>query len=274
MTKAEIEDVISRFVSTAKLAQQAGFDGVEIHAAHGYLLAQFLSPLTNKREDDYGGSLANRARLLLSITEAIRSQCGTNFVIGIKLNSADFQRGGFDVDDAAEVVDMLAPLAIDFIELSGGSYEAPAMQGRTADQRTLEREAYFLTFAERIANRTSIPVMTTGGINKLSTANKVIESGLDMVGMASALAYNPNLPHIWQQSNIDGFIPRVTWKDKALAGLSPMALIKRQLRRIGQGNRPSRSDSPVWSLILDQFRLTRLTKRYRRTFADEVDRFS
>ncbi|GFD90055.1 2,4-dienoyl-CoA reductase [Tenacibaculum sp. KUL152] len=271
MTETEINDVVSRFVTTASLAKQAGYDGVQIHAAHGYLLAQFLSPLTNKRKDEWGGSLENRARLLLTIVQQVREQCGKDFDVAVKLNSADFQRGGFDVDDARDVVGMLAQHNVDLVELSGGSYEAPAMQGRTADDRTLAREAYFLTFAEQVASTTTIPIMTTGGIRKLAVAQRVIQSGVDMVGIASALALTPDLPNQWRASpDTLGVIPVVTWKDKTLSGLATMAQVKRQLRRVGNGKRPSQNTNPIISLILDQLRSAKLTKRYRKQYADEV----
>lgn len=271
MTEEDIADVIARFVTTASRAEEAGFDGVEVHGAHGYLLAQFLSPLTNKREDQWGGSLENRARLLLEVVKAIKAKCSGDFAVSVKLNSADFQRGGFDVDEAEKVVAMLAELNVDLVELSGGSYEAPAMQGRTADDRTLAREAYFLEFAERIAKSTSVPIMTTGGVRRSEVAQQVIDSGVQMVGMASALAMTPDLPNRWQQQpNETGHIPLVTWKDKTLAGLATMALVKRQLRRLGAKQAPKFNDSPFWTLILDQVRAAKLTKRYRKQYADEV----
>lgn len=271
MTEQDIEDVIERFAVTAKHAEKCGFDGVEVHAAHGYLVAQFLSPLTNKRDDQWGGSIENRGRLLIEIIKRIRAICATNFSIAVKLNSADFQRGGFDIDDAEAVVKMLEPLGVDFVELSGGSYEAPAMQGRTADNRTLAREAYFLEFAQRIAKTTDIPIMTTGGIRKSDIANRVIDSGVVLVGMASALAITPDLPNVWQKNaDVEGVIPVVNWKDKTLSGLATMAIIKRQLRRIGAGLPPKLNASPVCTLIADQFRSAKLTKRYRKQYKDEI----
>ena len=270
MTTEEITDVIKRFVITATRAKQAGFDGVEIHAAHGYLLAQFLSPLTNHRTDEWGGSLKNRAKLLLTIVEKIRHACGKEFDLAIKLNSADFQRGGFDIADAEQVVSMLEVSDVDMVELSGGSYEAPAMQGRTADDRTLEREAYFLIFAEQIAQSTSIPIMTTGGIRQKATAEKVLTSGISLVGMASALAYTPDLPNQWQQGNlIEGHIPDVSWQDKTLKGLAVMALVKSQLKRIAVGKLPKTKSSPFLALVCDQLTKTKLTKRYRRNIIEQ-----
>jgi 2,4-dienoyl-CoA reductase-like NADH-dependent reductase (Old Yellow Enzyme family) len=178
-------------------ARDAGFDGVQIHAAHGYLLSQFLSPLTNKRLDKWGGELANRARLLIEVIQRVRTICGTDFIVSVKLNSADFQRGGFDVEDAIQVVKWLNDTSLDFIELSGGSYEAPAMQGKSGDERTLAREAYFLTFAKQIAEHSKIPVMTTGGVKRLAVADEILANGMDLVGIASALAYDPALVNKW-----------------------------------------------------------------------------
>jgi 2,4-dienoyl-CoA reductase-like NADH-dependent reductase (Old Yellow Enzyme family) len=117
------------------LAEKAGLDGVEIHAAHGYLLSQFLSPLSNVRTDRWGGSLDNRARLLLDVVRKVRATVAPQFAVAVKLNSADFQRGGFEVADAQRVIAMPAPLGVDLVELSGGSYESPAMSGRPADGR-------------------------------------------------------------------------------------------------------------------------------------------
>ncbi|TMP04466.1 2,4-dienoyl-CoA reductase [Pseudoalteromonas sp. S3178] len=272
MTQSDISDVITRFTQTALQAEKAGFNGVQIHAAHGYLLAQFLSPLTNKRDDKWGGSLENRARLLLEITKSIKAHCSESFSVSIKLNSADFQRGGFEPSDAQAVVNMLSALKVDFVELSGGSYEAPAMQGQTGDERTLAREAYFLEFAKAISEQSTIPIMTTGGISRLDVANKVISSGVALVGMATALAYQPNLVNCWQtQPTQNLLIPRVTFKDKTLAGLATMALVKRQIRRVGQGKHVKANASAIFTLISDQIRTAKLTKRYRKRFTKELN---
>jgi len=269
MTENDIEDVVSRFTITAKRAQEAGFHGVEIHAAHGYLLSQFLSPLTNKRNDKWGGELAARASLLYEIIRRVRATCSADFIVAVKLNSADFQRGGFDVKDAIEVVKSLHSLQVDFIELSGGSYEAPAMQGKSGDERTLAREAYFLSFAKEIAEHSTIPVMTTGGIKRFSVANEVLDNNMEMVGMASALAFNPALINQWRvDEETLGYIPATPWKDKTLSGLANMALVKRQLRRLGAGKIPTTSASAILTLIIDQLRAAKLTKRYRKQYID------
>ena len=269
MSETEIRDVITRFTTTAKRAQEAGFDGVEIHAAHGYLISQFLSPLTNVRDDQWGGKLHARASILYEIIRCIRDKCGSQFIVSVKLNSADFQRGGFDVEDAIEVVKSLNDMNLDFIELSGGSYEAPAMQGKSGDERTLAREAYFLSFAKQIAQHANIPVMTTGGIKRYSVANEVLNSNMELVGLASALAFNPALINQWAvEQDIEGYIPATPWKDKTLSGLANMALVKRQLRRLGRGKKATTKASPLITLILDQLRAAKLTKRYRKNLID------
>ena len=161
---------------------------------------------------------------------------------------------------------------VDFVELSGGSYEAPAMQGKTGDERTLAREAYFLEFAKAISHRSSIPIMTTGGISRLSIANNVIGSGVALVGIATALAYQPNLVNKWQNEPLQlAVLPSVTWQDKTLAGLATMALVKRQIRRVGQGKPVKTNASPIFTLISDQLRSVKLTKRYRNRFASEIN---
>jgi len=198
MTAEQIDATVARFAETARRAEQAGFDGVEIHAAHGYLLSQFLSPLSNQRTDQWGGTLANRARLLLDIVRAVRSSVSPAFTVAVKLNSADFQRGGFDADDAATVIQLLAPLGVDVVELSGGSYESPAMTGQAADERTRAREAYFLTLAEELAQASPLPLMLTGGIVRRSVADEVLAGGIDLVGMGTALAVDPDLPNKWR----------------------------------------------------------------------------
>ncbi|WP_166840992.1 NADH:flavin oxidoreductase/NADH oxidase family protein [Rheinheimera pleomorphica] len=264
MTSAKIQDVIRRFVNTAKLAEQAGFSGVQVHAAHGYLLSQFLSPLTNKRTDEWGGSLQNRARLLVEIVKGIRAQVNPRFAVAVKLNSADFQRGGFSTEDAHEVVLLLNKLKVDLIELSGGSYEAPAMQGTARDGRTLAREAYFLEFAARLGKVATMPVMVTGGIKRLAVAQQVMAGGVDMVGIATALAIAPDLPLKWQQGN--AIVPQlaaITWRNKPLASLANMALVKYQLGKLSADKKPKPDVSPLWALLKQQLADKCRTRRYR-----------
>src|SRR5690606_15889669 len=149
--------------------------------------------------DQWGGSLENRARLLLDIVKAVRAVVSPGFAVAVKLNSADFQRGGFSADEAKQVVRLLNALEVDLVEISGGSYEVPAMQGEARDGRRLAREAYFLEFARDIRAVAKMPVMVTGGIRRRSIAEQVIESGVQMVGIGTALAIDPALPRRWQE---------------------------------------------------------------------------
>lgn len=267
MTLADIAEVTSRFVRSAQLAEQAGFTGVQIHAAHGYLLSQFLSPLVNQRRDEWGGSIENRARLLLGIVRAVRQAVSPQFVVAVKLNSADFQRGGFSPDDARHVVQALSGL-VDLVELSGGSYEAPAMQGQARDGRTLAREAYFLSFAQDIAAVAQMPLMVTGGIRRAAVATQVIDSGVAVVGMGTALAINPNLPNDWRAGLPSApALPPINWNNKMLASMANMALVKFQLRRLSRGCKPDPKVSPLRALVLDQFGALRGARRYRQWMA-------
>lgn len=264
MTQENIDELIARFATTARRAQEAGFDGVQIHAAHGYLISQFLSPHTNQRSDGWGGAIAGRARLLIAVVRAVRQVVQPGFAVAVKLNSADFQRGGFSDSDAQTVVEMLNHEAVDFVELSGGSYESPAMQGRTADGRTLAREAYFLEFARTLSGHARMPLMTTGGILRPQVACSVLAGGVALVGMGTALALAPDLPRQWAQGQ-DTVAPAVHigWKDKTLVGLATMALTRSQLHRLAEGKRPKPQASPLWTLVLDQLRSRRMIKRYR-----------
>lgn len=271
MTVADINELQRRFVTTAKLAEQAGFSGVQIHAAHGYLLSQFLSPISNKRQDQWGGRIENRARLLIEIVKAVRAVVSPQFVVSVKLNSADFQRGGFTPEEAIRVVEMLNELNVDLVELSGGSYEAPAMQGQARDGRTLAREAYFLEFAKDIVAVARMPLMVTGGIRRKAVAEQVINSGVAMAGIATALAIEPNLPRDWRAGkDTTAALPPITWKNKMLASLAYMATVKFQMRRLSKGRATNRNVSPLWALIVQQVLTARQTKKYRRWVASRA----
>ena len=184
-----------------------------------------------------------------------------DFCVAVKLNSADFQRGGFDTQDAASVIQMLNGCGVDLVELSGGSYEAPAMQGEARDGRTLAREAYFLEFASAMVQQAAMPLMVTGGIRRMEVAQAVLAQGVAVVGMATALAYHPTLPRDWKLGrSIDGSHPTVNWKDKTLAALATMAMVKRQLQRMGAGRMPQLRMHALWSLVRDQLRTKVLTR--------------
>lgn len=189
----EIEDIIARFARAAAIAEQAGFSGVQIHGAHGYLVSQFLSPLSNQRTDDWGGTAEKRMRFVLRVHRAIRERVSTRFPVSIKLNSADFQKGGISYEDSLEVMEALAEEGIDLIEISGGNYENPEMF--TSRKSTREREAFFLEFAERARKRVSSPLAVTGGFRSAEgMANAVRSGAVDVVGLARSICADPAIP--------------------------------------------------------------------------------
>ena len=269
LTTDEINGLIRRFAETALAAQAAGFDGVQVHGAHGYLVAQFLSPLTNLREDAWGGPLENRARFLLEIIRAIRNRVNDDFIVGVKLNSADFQRSGFDIADSEQVVDWLNAEAVDFVEISGGNYESSAMMGNSEDGRvessTEKRELFFFDFAKRISKTANMPLMVTGGVTQRETAESALQdAGVDMVGIGRAFAYNPKLAADWRaDKSLQITIGRAGWKDKALGSLAGMAMTKQQLYRLGDGLPVKRKQNALFALIGQQMKTGKLTKRYK-----------
>jgi len=195
LTRYEIHRLPSEFAGTARLARRAGFGGVQIHAAHGFLLSQFLSPLFNKRSDEYGGSIANRMRLLLETIEATRAAVGPDFPIAVKLNSSDQLEGGFDENDALEVVAALDLSSVDLIDISGGTY----FPGAKSASDGAGRGPYFLEFAKRAAAVTTKPLMLTGGFKTRAQAEDAVASGaVDIVGLARALVLEPSLPALWK----------------------------------------------------------------------------
>lgn len=201
----EIEDIISRFGICAAAVKEAGFTGVQVHAAHGYLLSQFLSPRSNRRTDEFGGALANRARPLLAIIEEIRSTVGPDYPISVKLNSADFQKGGFAFEDSLQVAKWLEAASVDLIEISGGTYEQPKLLGidgmeeeenQNIPASTLMREAYFVDFAVAMRKELKIPLMVTGGFRQSIAMKQAIESGgADVIGLGRPMCVMTDAPN-------------------------------------------------------------------------------
>ncbi|MCY0146942.1 NADH:flavin oxidoreductase/NADH oxidase family protein [Hoeflea sp. G2-23] len=195
MTLREIRKLPATFARTARLAQMAGFGGVQVHAAHGFLLSQFLSPLFNKRSDGYGGVIANRMRLLLEVVAAIRAAVGPEFPITVKLNSSDQLEGGLGTDDALAVVAALDSTSVDLIDISGGTY----FPGAKSASDSTGSGPYFLDFASRARALTKIPLMLTGGFKTRAQAEAALASGaVDVIGLARALALEPALVNLWQ----------------------------------------------------------------------------
>ena len=202
MTEEDILDVIDRFVFTAKIARDTGFTGVQFHSAHGYLLSEFLSPDINNRTDAWGGSIENRARIHLEIIKRCRQEVGEDFPISVKLNSADFQKGGFSPNESIKVAQMLENAGVDIIEISGGTYEQPKLIGVEASinakrsekrkESTIAREAYFLEYAQDIRKAVSIPLMVTGGFRTREGINDALQSNVcQIVGIGRPLCADP-----------------------------------------------------------------------------------
>jgi len=204
---AEIEDVIKRFAHAASVARDTGFSGVQVHGAHGYLISEFLSPDVNNRTDEWGGSLENRARLLLETVRAVRVSVGPDFPVSVKLNSADFQKGGFSHEDSLQVAKWLNDASVDLLEVSGGTYEQPRMGGyddmtlnpsrsEKRSESTIAREAYFLDYAKDIRAVTTMPLMVTGGFRSTEGMNAALASGeMDMVGLGRPLCVDAQVPN-------------------------------------------------------------------------------
>ncbi|MDX1496758.1 MAG: NADH:flavin oxidoreductase/NADH oxidase family protein [Salinisphaeraceae bacterium] len=196
LTSDEIEAVIEKFATAARLAKAYGFTGVQIHGAHGYLVSQFLSPRHNQRDDEWGGSLENRMRFVLGVYKAIRREVGKDYPVGIKLNSADFSKGGFTEEESMQVVQALAKAGIDLVEVSGGTYESPEMAQETAKASTREREAFFMDYAKKIRDKVDVALVVTGGFRSARGMNAALaENAMDMVGLGRPLCVDPALPN-------------------------------------------------------------------------------
>jgi 2,4-dienoyl-CoA reductase-like NADH-dependent reductase (Old Yellow Enzyme family) len=248
----EIGNLIDRFATTAAIARAAGFSGVQVHGAHGYLCAQFLSPNTNLRTDRWGGSLDNRMRFLLEVVRAVRDSVGADFPVSVKLNTNDFRRGGSTVRDAVVVAQALEAERLDLLELSGGTYESPSMilgPDRAAELR--RREAYFLEAAAEIRSATSLPLMLTGGLRTAAAMASVVADGtVDVVGLARPLAVDPDLPRRILSGESDGVrLPRVTLHNKTVDSMLNLFWYVEQLHRIAVGDEPDVSLSCTGALM-------------------------
>ncbi|MFO0551105.1 MAG: hypothetical protein U0271_22130 [Polyangiaceae bacterium] len=265
---AELAGVRRAFVDAALLAKKAGFDGVEIHAAHGYLLSQFLSPLTNQRTDIYGGSLENRARLLLEIVRDVRAAAGDEFILAVKINVGDFQRGGFEPADFVEVAAWLDHARIDLLELSGGSYESQAMfDGPKSGGPS--REGFFTEHLAAVRARVSAPIMLTGGLRTRAGMDGALADGADAIGLARPLAIDPELAQKLVSGAVDAAPPgprRI--RAGAIAGLADVAWYWVQITRLARGLPVDVTLSP-WRALASYFTAdfvdTVVTRRARRS---------
>lgn len=270
LTRAEVRGLINRFGKAARIVKKAGFTGVQIHGAHGYLVSQFLSPHSNQRTDDWGGTPEKRRRFVLAVYQAMRKAVGPDFPIGIKLNSADFQRGGFTEEESLDTIRALAAAGIDLIEISGGTYEAPAMTGVKTSREpvkasTRAREAYFLAFAEKARAAVDTPLVVTGGFRTPQGMAQAIESGaVDMVGLARILAIEPDAPRrlLAGQPTAHQVKP-ITTGLRAIdrLGLLEISWYTGQLRRIGRGEAPRPDESGLWVLARQAWHMAMAGKR-------------
>jgi 2,4-dienoyl-CoA reductase-like NADH-dependent reductase (Old Yellow Enzyme family) len=206
----EVEEIIDAFAEGIRRVEEAGFDGVQLHAAHGWLLSSFLSPRTNQRSDRFGGSSENRARIVQEIFERARKKVGEDFPIMIKFNTTDFLPEGTDIEEALKLAGMLVQTGFSALETSGGMWESITKSEEELGWRpvllpesrtnivTREQEAYFLPAARAIKNRTDVPIILVGGIKSLSTIEEVLDSGAaDFVSMCRPLIRQPGLPNLW-----------------------------------------------------------------------------
>lgn len=201
LASEEVHDVVARFATAASAVKAAGFSGVQVHGAHGYLISEFLNPSVNRRTDEWGGTLDNRARLLLRTVSAVRAKVGSGFPLSVKLNSSDFQKGGFAFDECLQVIEWLNDEGVDFLEISGGTYEQPKMMdiegAEPAEDRrasTKTREAYFLQFAEEAARVARMPLMVTGGFRSRTAMDEALSSGAaDLIGIARPFCVDPDI---------------------------------------------------------------------------------
>ncbi|GEP24595.1 NADH:flavin oxidoreductase/NADH oxidase family protein [Lentilactobacillus diolivorans] len=257
LTKPEIKELVNKFTQTAVIAKKAGFTGVEIHAAHGYLVDQFLSPKDNQRKDEYGGSLENRMRFLIKIYESIREAVGNEFPIGMKLNSTDFEPGGFSEDDSIKVVERMADLGINLIEISGGNYLNPTMSEGTQKG---SNDAYFINYARKLKNLTSVPIALTGGFRTVATMEDALANeDTELIGLARPMVLQPDMPN----QIIDGTyktikLPRLKthlkFLDKTVGPLSANSYYEQQMAQIATGNDP-KYNTNAWSPFLRLIRM-------------------
>lgn len=252
LREEEILDIIQRFATAAAVCEKAGFEGVQLHGAHGYLISQFLSPLTNQRTDQWGGSIENRMRFLLEAYKAVRAATSDNFIISVKLNSADFQRGGITEEDVVTVFKAIDAAGIDLIEVSGGTYEAPAMAGAKEEKRkasTIAREAYFLDFAAKIRKEVKCHLMVTGGFRTVEGMNAALDSGAcEFIGIARPFAVEPALAdRLIAGQDVRYGVDKIKTGIPMVDKMAIMEIIwyAAQFKAIGEGKQPNPKLSPL-----------------------------
>lgn len=252
LTTSEVEELVQKFVTSAKVAKEAGFSGVQIHAAHGYLISQFLSPYDNRRTDKYGGSLENRMRFLKEIYLGMREELGKDFTIGIKINSTDFKEDGLTEEDSLKTIIELANLGLDFVEISGGTYERPAMMGATSKSTN---QVFFAEYSKKLKQKIEIPVVVTGGIRSINTMNTLLnDNTTDFIGIARPLTIDPNIPNkirqgtytIVETTRVSTGVKKL---DKIFGSLLGIVYYQVLMQNIAKGKEPKATKNAWPSLI-------------------------
>jgi 2,4-dienoyl-CoA reductase-like NADH-dependent reductase (Old Yellow Enzyme family) len=253
LTEEAILDIIKRFGNSARIMKEAGFTGCQIHGAHGYLVSQFLSPISNKRTDKWGGPLKNRARFVLEVYREIRKQVGSGYPVGIKINSADFQKGGFTESESMEVVQFLSREGMDLIEISGGTYEKPAMVKGSRKQSTVKREAYFLDYIEKARKITDKPLLLTGGFRSVKAMEDALAGGkLDVIGLGRPFCLYPNLAQDIFEGKATNFytpVPRIGIELLDKMGGVELPWYELQIQRLGKGKKPKPNLAGIWAFL-------------------------
>lgn len=248
LTHTEIQQIIAKFVDAAVIAQKTGFSGVEIHAAHGYLLNQFLSPHDNQRTDEYGGSLENRMRIVTEIYQGIREKVGNDFPIALKINSSDFHPDGFSEEDSLKVIQKMDQMGIDLIEISGGNYENPKMQG-------IGKGAFFIDYAKKVKQTIKTPIIVTGGFNTANGMESAIKNDeTDFVGLARPLVMVPDLPKQLKWGNFTSVkLNHLTTGskklDKKVGSLIGLSFYQQQMLRIAEDKKVQPTTN-AWGALL------------------------
>ena len=202
MTTPDIEDIVRCFGSAARRAKEAGFDGIELHAAHGYLFSQFLSPAFNHRKDAYGGSLPNRVRALAETVREVRNTVGKDYPIIAKMNGNDYTEGGMTVQDSVAAAKILAEVGIDGIEVSGGLLTSRTGGPSRSGIESEEQEAYFSREARIMRKETGLPVILVGGIRSLAVAENIVEERTaDLIAMSRPFIREPDLVNRWKNGD-------------------------------------------------------------------------
>jgi 2,4-dienoyl-CoA reductase-like NADH-dependent reductase (Old Yellow Enzyme family) len=270
---AEIETIIDRFVEAAVRLEAAGFTGVQLHGAHGYLIGQFLSPHHNRRTDKWGGSFENRFRFVEEIYKRTRAKTGPGFNIGIKINSSDFQKGGFTEEDSINVAKALDALGIDLIEISGGSWENPVNRKGKGEvkESTLKREAYFLEYAEKVKSQISTPLVVTGGFRSAAGIKEALASGsIDMAGVARPFAVDARFgKHIVDNPSYVSTVKPITSGLKKIDAMAIMEIswYTMQIERLSQGKTPQKKADGVWPALKVMYRFWKNGKAVKRVRA-------